>query len=85
MCLDLQCVLTDSVRQSVACLQHHNKSVSKCCEMMPGLSCEAKQTSLAFCDAQEQGNSDSTLDDVACLLGCTRSSLHGENSFVYLV
>ena len=27
---------------------------------------------------QEQGNSDSTLDDVACLLGCTRSSLHGE-------
>ncbi len=53
--------------------------------MMPGLSCEAKQTSLAFCDAQEQGNSDSTLDDVACLLGCTRSSLHGENSFVYLV
>ncbi|DBA97309.1 hypothetical protein WJX77_008787 [Trebouxia sp. C0004] len=25
---------------------------------------------------EEQGNSDSTLDDVACLLGCTRSSLH---------
>lgn len=26
---------------------------------------------------QEQGNSDSVLDDVACMLGCTRSSLHG--------
>eukprot|EP00891_Asterochloris_glomerata_P001864 jgi/Astpho2/1864/Aster-00389 len=25
---------------------------------------------------EEQGNSDSTLDDVACMLGCTRSSLH---------
>jgi DNA topoisomerase VI subunit A len=48
------------------------------------MSCTAKQTSLALCDAQEQGNSDSTLDDVACLLGCTRSSLHGETSFVYL-
>ncbi len=56
--------------------------VSGRCEMMPGLSCKAKQTSLALCDVQEQGNSDSTLDDVACLLGCTRSSLHGETSFV---
>jgi Type IIB DNA topoisomerase len=27
---------------------------------------------------QEQGNSDAVLDDVACMLGCTRSSLHGE-------
>lgn len=27
---------------------------------------------------QEQSNSDSVLDDVACLLGCTRTSLHGE-------
>lgn len=26
---------------------------------------------------QEQGNSDSVLDDVACLLSCTRTSLHG--------
>eukprot|EP00884_Botryococcus_braunii_P012874 jgi/Botrbrau1/21588/Bobra.0492s0001.1 len=26
---------------------------------------------------EEQGNSDSVLDDVACMLGCTRSSLHG--------
>ncbi len=26
---------------------------------------------------QEQGNSDAVLDDVACMLGCTRSSLHG--------
>ena len=26
---------------------------------------------------QEQGNSDSVLDDVACMLSCTRSSLHG--------
>ena len=26
---------------------------------------------------QDQGNSDGTLDDVACMLGCTRSSLHG--------
>mmetsp|Transcript_40442 Transcript_40442/g.114516 ORF Transcript_40442/g.114516 Transcript_40442/m.114516 type:complete len:426 (-) Transcript_40442:157-1434(-) len=25
---------------------------------------------------EDQGNSDNTLDDVACLLGCTRSSLH---------
>ncbi len=50
-----------------------------------GMSSTAKQSSLALCDAQEQGNSDSTLDDVACLLGCTRSSLHGETSFVYLV
>ncbi len=50
---------------------------------MLGLSCEAKQTSLALCDVQEQGNSDSTLDDVACLLGCTRSSLHGETGFVH--
>ena len=33
------------------------------------------------CTLQEQGNSDSTLDDVACLLGCTRSSLHGETTF----
>lgn len=28
--------------------------------------------------AQDQGNSDAILDDVACLLGCTRSSLHGK-------
>lgn len=27
---------------------------------------------------QDQTNSDGTLDDVACMLGCTRSSLHGE-------
>ena len=26
---------------------------------------------------QDQGNSDSVLDDVACLLSCTRTSLHG--------
>lgn len=29
---------------------------------------------------QEQGNSDAVLDDVACMLGCTRSSLHGANA-----
>ncbi len=28
--------------------------------------------------SQDQGNSDTILDDVACLLGCTRSSLHGQ-------
>lgn len=27
---------------------------------------------------QDQGHSDAVLDDVACLLGCTRSSLNGE-------
>lgn len=34
---------------------------------------------------QEQGNSDSILDDVACLLGCTRSSLHGRSALVCYV
>ena len=32
---------------------------------------------LLQCMAQDQTNSDGTLDDVACMLGCTRSSLHG--------
>jgi DNA topoisomerase VI subunit A len=27
---------------------------------------------------QEQGQSDTTLDDVSCMLGCTRSSLNGK-------
>jgi DNA topoisomerase VI subunit A len=27
---------------------------------------------------QDQGQSDSVLDDLSCMLGCTRSSLHGE-------
>ena len=31
---------------------------------------------------QDQGNSDSVLDDVACMLGCTRSSLHGESNLL---
>lgn len=26
---------------------------------------------------EDQGNSDAILDDLACMLGCTRSSLHG--------
>ena len=26
---------------------------------------------------QDQGNSDTVLDDIACMLGCTRSSLNG--------
>ena len=34
-------------------------------------------SSVAPACAQEQNNSDSVLDDVACMLGCTRSSLHG--------
>lgn len=29
------------------------------------------------CIVQDQGNSDSVLDDVACMMGCTRSSLNG--------
>lgn len=29
---------------------------------------------------EEQGQSDSVLDDMACMLGCTRSSLHGEQA-----
>lgn len=29
---------------------------------------------------QEQGQSDSVLDDLSCMLGCTRTSLHGEQS-----
>ena len=36
--------------------------------------------SICLCRAtcmQEQGNSDAVLDDVACFLGCTRSSLNG--------
>ena len=33
---------------------------------------------MSRCVLQDQGNSDSVLDDVACLLACTRSSLHGE-------
>ena len=29
--------------------------------------------------AQDQGQSDTILDDLSCMLGCTRSSLHGES------
>lgn len=31
---------------------------------------------------EDQGNSDAILDDLACMLGCTRSSLHGKRSAV---
>ena len=29
------------------------------------------------CTQQDQGQSDAILDDLACMLGCTRTSLHG--------
>lgn len=44
---------------------------------LQALAADLEAVRLKLSLAQEQGNSDSVLDDVACLLSCTRTSLHG--------
>lgn len=57
--------LSERQLQGISCVCQHGLKVSK--------------GKAVIVHVQEQGNSDSVLDDIACMLGCTRSSLNGAN------
>lgn len=55
-------------------LNSHFKTILRCC----GRGGRWYLTGACAACVQDQGNSDGVLDDIACMLGCTRSSLNGE-------